>query len=63
MWLQALYNLTLPNWAVKYTSQLKNITNLSFKLFGYTHELKRLRGGKCQVTFVTIMIYVVILKT
>ncbi|XP_050729847.1 prostatic acid phosphatase-like [Eriocheir sinensis] len=45
LYIESLYNLTLPNWAKEVYDRMKEINNFSFKLMAYTQELKRLRAG------------------
>ncbi|KAB7501353.1 Testicular acid phosphatase-like protein [Armadillidium nasatum] len=45
IYIERLYNLTIPKWAVKTYNEMNIVSNFFFELLSYTDELKRLRGG------------------
>lgn len=46
LFIESLYNKTLPDWTKKvFPDEMKTMADLSFTLSTYTQEMKRLRGG------------------
>ncbi|KAL7631270.1 UNVERIFIED_CONTAM: hypothetical protein RMT77_018428 [Armadillidium vulgare] len=45
IYIERLYNLTIPKWAVKTYDEMNMVSNFFFEMLSDTHELKRLRGG------------------
>ncbi|KAK4292526.1 hypothetical protein Pmani_020275 [Petrolisthes manimaculis] len=45
LYIESLYNLTIPAWAQKVMPQMKELASFSFKMAAMTPQLKRLRAG------------------
>jgi len=49
LFIQRLYNFTMPDWTnkiyPKYQQQLDDVSAFSFRMITYTAEMKRLKGG------------------
>ena len=44
--MQSRLNKTLPDWTVGvFPDQMKNLSDFSFAMKAYTHEMQRLKGG------------------